>query len=95
MLNIDKPWWVEEAACRNADPNIFFPGPGRGNSAASKQAKELCRTCPVVNECLMYAMSFSPRSLIGIWGGMTERERARQHKATHGLVYSHRPTTRH
>lgn len=95
MLNIDKPWWVEQAACRDADPAMFFPGPGRGNAAAAKQAKELCRTCPVVNECLAYAMGFSPRSLTGIWGGMTERERARQHKATHGLVYSHKPPTRH
>lgn len=88
MLNIYRPDWMEQAACTNVDPVIFFPGPGRAGAANTKQAKQICRTCPVVNDCVTYAMSFAPRSLIGIWGGMTERERARQHKATTGLVYT-------
>ena len=88
MLNIYRPDWMEQAACSNVDPVIFFPGPGRAGAANTKQAKQICRACPVVNDCTTYAMSFAPRSLIGIWGGMTERERARQHKATTGLVYT-------
>jgi len=95
VLNIYRPDWMEQAACSTVNPLIFFPGPGKANAAKTKQAKELCRACPVVNDCLEYAMGFSARSLTGIWGGMTERERARQHKATHGFVVSSKPPTRH
>ncbi len=88
MLNIYRPDWMDEAACAHVDPIIFFPGPGKKGVAYTKEAKQICRRCPVVNDCITYAMSFAPRSLTGIWGGMTERERTRQHKATTGLVYS-------
>jgi len=44
VLNIYRPDWMEQAACTNVDPVIFFPGPGKANAAKTKQAKELCRT---------------------------------------------------
>lgn len=42
-------------------------------SAAPADLKELCGFCPVVKQCLATAMA--DKSLIGIWGGTTERER--------------------
>lgn len=61
-------WW-EQAACRQVDPEVFFPS--RGESTA--QAKAVCAGCPVVEECLAYGMS----EHFGIWGGKSERERRR------------------
>lgn len=63
--------WRESAACRGADPELFFPG--RGNSLAP--AKAVCRECPVRPECLEYALANGERQ--GVWGGTSERERRR------------------
>lgn len=92
MLDVNRPDWMTKAACIGEPRELFFPGPGQDGIRKTKKAKQICRTCPVVNDCIVYAMSFSPRSLIGIWGGTTERERTRIHKSTTGLVYSGRRT---
>ena len=92
MLDVNRPEWMTKAACIGEPRDLFFPGPGQDGIRKTKKAKQICRTCPVVNDCIVYAMSFSPRSLIGIWGGTTERERTRIHKSTTGLVYSGRRT---
>ncbi len=66
-------WW-ESAACRSADPELFFPvsgtGPGRADAAA---AKALCATCMIRRQCLDYAVECGP--LHGVWGGTSEDER--------------------
>ena len=61
--------WVVFAACRDADPDLFFPS-SREQEAA---AKSLCAMCPVVRECNSY--SFDARESFGIWGGVTEKQR--------------------
>jgi len=92
VLDVNRPDWMTKAACIGEPRDLFFPGPGQDGIRKTKKAKEICRSCPVVNDCIVYAMSFSPRSLIGIWGGTTERERTRIHKSTTGLVYTGRRT---
>lgn len=66
-------WW-RSAACREADPELFFPvsahGPGAGEIA---RAKAVCAACLVRRECLQYALA--TRQLHGVWGGTTEDER--------------------
>ena len=66
-------WW-RYAACRDADPEIFFPvssvGPGHGEVA---RAKAICARCPVRRQCLQFALA--TRQAHGIWGGTTEEER--------------------
>jgi WhiB family transcriptional regulator, redox-sensing transcriptional regulator len=66
-------WW-RAAACRTADPEIFFPvssvGPGREEVA---RAKEVCASCAVRRQCLQFAIA--TRQLHGVWGGTTEEER--------------------
>lgn len=64
-----RPAWTAHAACRGQDPALFFPE--RGHSAAP--ARNICDTCPVQFACLRHALD-NP-SLMGIWGGLTERER--------------------
>jgi len=87
VLDVNRPDWMTKAACIGEPRELFFPGPGQDGIRKTKKAKQICRTCPVVNDCIVYAMSFSPRSLIGIWGGTTERERTRIHKSSSGNAY--------
>jgi len=64
--------WQKHAACRGADPDLFYPGRG-GDSTT---AKKICDTCPVAAECLQHAIEIGERS--GIWGGLSERQRRRR-----------------
>ncbi|WP_007024286.1 MULTISPECIES: WhiB family transcriptional regulator [Saccharomonospora] len=71
MNNFD---WRHHAACRDEDPELFFPvsdmGPGAQQTA---RAKAVCARCPVANECLESAIENGLDH--GIFGGTTERER--------------------
>lgn len=66
--------WREHAACRDAEPELFFPvseiGPG---ARQVTQAKAVCAACPVRARCLDYAVDNALDH--GVFGGMTERER--------------------
>jgi WhiB family redox-sensing transcriptional regulator len=66
--------WQEEAVCVREDPELFFPIGTTGQARIqAEQAKAVCKTCPVIEECLKYALDTS--SDVGIWGGMSEAER--------------------
>jgi WhiB family redox-sensing transcriptional regulator len=67
----DERPWAGLAACRDADPDLFFPGPD-GDTAA---AVRICRGCAVRDYCLEWALE--QRVQYGVWGGATERERRR------------------
>ena len=60
--------WVSEALCRSTDPDELFV---RGK--AQNKAVVICRHCPVIAECLAYALGNQME--FGVWGGMTERQR--------------------
>jgi WhiB family redox-sensing transcriptional regulator len=66
-------WW-RWAACREADPELFFPvaahGPARDEIA---RAKALCAGCLVRRQCLQFALA--THQMHGVWGGTTEDER--------------------
>lgn len=72
------------AACRGAAPvdgtldgpagvHLWFPTrqPGADNHAAT--AKDICRTCPERETCLLYAVTLNIDD--GVWGGTGEAER--------------------
>ena len=63
--------WRKDAACRDTDPDLFFPERG----ASTREAKEVCRGCVVRENCLEYALANGEK--FGIWGGLSERERRR------------------
>lgn len=64
------PNWHADAECRDApDPDLWFPS-ARESSAP---AKAVCRSCPVVRECLRWALETDQTD--GVWGGMDEDER--------------------
>lgn len=66
--------WRHRAACRDVDPELFFP---IGNTGAAllqiEEAKAVCRRCPVIDECLQWALEAGEDS--GVWGGLSEDER--------------------
>lgn len=65
--------WRHRAACRDADPEIFFPLGDVFAPGEDAAAKAVCRCCPVRSECLAWACSAG--FVFGIAGGLTEVER--------------------
>lgn len=72
--------WRSRAKCRGRAPvdgaseqHLFFGG--RGDHELRRQAKEVCRECTVVPQCLEEALRDVERH--GVWGGLTEQERKR------------------
>lgn len=68
--------WSARAACRNYDPEMFFP-PGNTGIARllADEAKAVCHGCPVMGACKAWAMANPSMTQFGIWGGATEDER--------------------
>lgn len=66
--------WTHRAACRDEDPELFFPvsevGPG---ARQVEQAKAVCARCPVQRECLEFALDNGLGD--GVFGGLTGDER--------------------
>ncbi|WP_432142401.1 WhiB family transcriptional regulator [Streptomyces sp. bgisy084] len=78
--------WRHDAVCREADPELFFPVGNTGPALLQiEEAKAVCRRCPVMGQCLQWAME--SRQDTGVWGGMSEderramRRRAARHRA--------------
>jgi WhiB family transcriptional regulator, redox-sensing transcriptional regulator len=67
--------WRRSAACRSADPDLFFPVTGGGWAGQVGKAEVRCGRCHVRRECLQYAITED--EAYGVWGGMTEDERRR------------------
>ncbi|OLT42162.1 transcription factor WhiB [Saccharomonospora sp. CUA-673] len=65
---------MEDAACRDVDPELFFPISDRGPGAQqAAEAKAICGRCPVRDRCLSYALDAGLD--FGIFGGLTQEER--------------------
>jgi WhiB family transcriptional regulator, redox-sensing transcriptional regulator len=74
--------WRNYAACRDVDPDLFFPlGTAGASLPQIEQAKQVCRTCPVSKPCLCWALDNGDA---GVWGGTTEEER-RGHRQSRAL----------
>jgi len=58
--------------CQTTDPEIWFSDNETGVHDY-RVAKIFCKTCPVRNECLQYAIVAN--EVHGIWGGLTYKER--------------------
>ena len=75
---VSEEWdWQLIAACRGMDVEMFFHplDEGRiGRTRRIQQAKVICHTCPVMTECRQHALT--TREPYGIWGGLSENERA-------------------
>ena len=63
--------WKDAAACKGEPSSVFYPE----TEAEAAAAKAICARCPVSDLCLAVALRNGERH--GVWGGKTERERAR------------------
>lgn len=68
-MNSTRPSWQEQALCRSADPDVFFPITGH----QATDAKRVCAQCLVRTDCLDCALAIGETH--GIWGGLSELER--------------------
>jgi WhiB family transcriptional regulator, redox-sensing transcriptional regulator len=66
--------WVQQARCRDEDPELFFPIGSTGPAAVQVEAaKAVCLSCPVRLDCLEWALATAQDA--GVWGGLSEEER--------------------
>lgn len=55
--------WMTQAACKGHTWTMYDDHP--------EQAKAICATCPVIEECREYGQG----ERYGVWGGLTPKER--------------------
>jgi WhiB family redox-sensing transcriptional regulator len=79
--------WQLRGACRGLPSEVFFhPDAERGAARARRDraAKAVCAACPVIRSCREHALAV--REPYGVWGGLTEDERAAIHLAERARI---------
>jgi WhiB family transcriptional regulator, redox-sensing transcriptional regulator len=73
----DRQAWLDQAACRDSDPEQFFPESGEQVKAA--EAKAICASCQVRDQCLELAVKAAGGidGDHGVFGGTLPAERSR------------------
>ena len=69
--------WQVGAACRGMSVDVFYNGDNERGARKRQRdatAKAICANCPVISECLNWAMSVGEPN--GVWGGLTTDERS-------------------
>ena len=69
--------WQLAGACRGMDVETFFLPAGERRRSKQRRiaaAKLTCQACPVIDQCRAYALR--TREPYGVWGGLSEEERA-------------------
>ena len=78
-LSMQPADWRAVAACRDTDPDLFFPVGTTGPAIEQiEAAKAVCRECEAQAGCLEFALATNQDS--GIWGGTSEEERRKLRK---------------
>lgn len=67
--------WRHRAACRDEDPELFFPVGAAGPVPQRDidRARAVCARCPVREQCLQWATDSGED--FGVWGGHSDSER--------------------
>ncbi len=79
-IDIEHDDWRDHAACRDTNPDLFFPVGTTGPAIEQiAQAKAVCGECPSQSACLEFALVTNQDS--GVWGGTSEEERRKLRKA--------------
>lgn len=69
-----RPEWFDRAACRGLDPSLFYSDRDGNSDINMTSAIAVCRECPVILECLKYAIEIGEDDY-GIWGGVSPKRR--------------------
>lgn len=79
VLTITVTLWRDLAACRDSEPDLFFPIGTTGPAVEHiERAQAICGACAVQEECLQYALESNQEA--GVWGGYQEDDRRRLRK---------------
>ena len=62
--------WQDRAACLDADSSLFLTGV----TSRVLKAKAICETCPVIDDCLAFALA-NEDTEPHVYGGLTGDER--------------------
>jgi hypothetical protein len=69
--------WQTRAACRDADPELFFPPTDDDTSLIAARQKmavaPVCQACPVATDCLRWALDTGQDH--GLWAATTPTDR--------------------
>ena len=60
--------WRLRAECKHHDLSLWFSETWH----EQRTAMNICKSCPVQNDCLQFALKYDER---GVWGGKSERAR--------------------
>ena len=72
--------WRARAACRDTDPDLFFPVGTTGHAVEQiESAKAVCLLCEAQVACLEFALATNQES--GVWGANSEEERRKLRRA--------------
>lgn len=93
--------WLPQGACSGV-PKLeanWFPAQHQANASTTRRALEICQTCPVRPECLLYALLTERKDVGGIFGGHTEKERRKMRarlfgSPRHGIPAGNLPVIR-
>lgn len=67
------PSWRDQAACAGEDTELFYPvSVATSGHRQVEAAKQFCRRCPSVEDCLAWALDHKEK---GVWGNTSEVER--------------------
>ncbi|WCD91135.1 Transcriptional regulator WhiB1 (plasmid) [Streptomyces xanthophaeus] len=85
--------WRHNAVCRDEDPELFFPIGTTGPALMQiHEAKAVCCRCPVMEQCLRWALESGQGE--GVWGGLSEGERrAMKRRAARSRALAKRKAT--
>jgi WhiB family redox-sensing transcriptional regulator len=79
-FSIEQDDWRDHAACRDTNPDLFFPVGTTGPAIEQiEMAKAVCHQCESQTACLEFALVTNQDS--GVWGGTSEEERRKLRKA--------------
>ena len=97
----DAPDFLEnaDAPCAETFPDMFFSDEKPFGTMAHRptyefenEAKKVCAECPYRLACLKYAMEHP--EILGIWGGLTEKDRKAVRRGTRGINITYRNKSR-
>ncbi|HMS87380.1 MAG TPA: WhiB family transcriptional regulator [Acidimicrobiales bacterium] len=84
-LTIESDEWRRTAACRDTDPDLFFPVGTTGPAIEQiANAQAVCNPCDSKAACREFAIATNQDS--GIWGGTSEEERRQLRKKYNNRV---------
>jgi len=69
IIDLINETWYKDGLCLSQEQDIFFPERG----ASTRKAKAICRTCPVIEDCLDFFVRHEQE--YGIWGGVLQNSR--------------------